>query len=133
VTVHALDPEGDADLTKRAVELFGRLGKVVSLPEGQIETATGLMSSAPAYMALVAEAQIDAGVRHGIPADVAAELVVATMGGTAALLEHRDNDTLAVRREVTSPGGITARGLAALERRGLRAAFLDAMDEVAGR
>jgi pyrroline-5-carboxylate reductase len=133
VTVHALDPEGDAALTARAVELFGRLGKVVSLPEGQIEAATGLMSSAPAYMALVAEAQIDAGVRHGIPADVAAELVVATMGGTAALIEHREHDTLAVRREVTSPGGITARGLAALERRGVRAAFLDAMDEVAGR
>jgi pyrroline-5-carboxylate reductase len=133
VTVHAHDPGGDAQLTERAKELFGRLGPVVTLPEAQMETATGLMSSAPAYMALVAEAQVDAGVRHGIPADVAAQLVVATMKGTATLLEHRGNDTLAVRREVTSPGGITARGLAALERRGLRAAFLEAMDEVADR
>ena len=133
VTVHAQDPDGDRELTDKAIELFGRLGPVVTLPESQMETATGLMSSAPAYMALVAEAQVDAGVRHGIPADVAARLVVATMKGTASLLEHRGNDTLAVRREVTSPGGITARGLAALEAHGLRAAFLEAMDQVADR
>ena len=50
------------------------------------------------------------------------------MAGTAALLETRDYDTLAVRREVTSPGGTTARGLAALERGGVRPAFQDAFD-----
>jgi pyrroline-5-carboxylate reductase len=72
-------------------------------------------------------------VRHGIPADVAQQLVVATMAGTAALIEHAEYDTLAVRRAVTSPGGITARGLEALEAGGLRAAFLDAMREVAQR
>jgi pyrroline-5-carboxylate reductase len=55
------------------------------------------------------------------------------MQGTAALLEHRAYDTLAVRREVTSPGGMTARGLEALEHHGLRAAFLSAMQEVADR
>lgn len=133
VTVHAQDPDPPAELTATALELFGRLGTVVTLPESQLNTALGLMSSAPAYMALVAEAQVDAGVRHGIPADVAARLVVATMKGTAELLEHRGNDTLAVRREVTSPGGITARGLAALEDAGLRAAFLKAMDQVTDR
>jgi pyrroline-5-carboxylate reductase len=52
------------------------------------------------------------------------------MGGTAALLERREGDTLAVRREVTSPGGSTARGLAALERGNLRTAFADALDAV---
>jgi pyrroline-5-carboxylate reductase len=133
VTVHAQDPDPPAELTSAALELFGRLGTVVTLPESQLTTALGLMSSAPAYMALVAEAQVDAGVRHGIPADVAARLVVATMKGTAELLEHRGNDTLAVRREVTSPGGITARGLAALEDAGVRAAFLKAMDKVTDR
>ena len=133
VTVHAHDPECPPALTERATELFGRLGTVVTIEERLMETATGLMSSAPAYVALVAEAQIDAGVRHGVPPDLAAQLVVGTLAGTAALLEHRGHDTLAVRRDVTSPGGITARGLAALERGGVRAAFLDAMDEVADR
>ncbi len=55
---------------------------------------------------------------------------MATLGGAAALLEARGCDTLAVRREVASPGGSTARGLAALERGGLRTAFQEAMDAV---
>ena len=93
----------------------------------------GLMSNAPAYVALIAEAQIDAGVRAGLPADVAGELVGANLAGTAALLQARNMDTLAVRRSVTSPGGSTARGLAALERAGLRAAFDDAMQAVLAR
>ena len=61
---------------------------------------------------------------------MAGRLVAETMAGTAALLAHRAHDTLTVRREVTSPGGSTARGLAALERAGVRAAFQDAMDAV---
>jgi pyrroline-5-carboxylate reductase len=81
-------------------------------------------------VALVAEAQVDAGVRRGIPAALGAELVVQTLAGTAELLRRRDNDTMALRREVASPGGRTARGLAALEQGGLRAAFSDAMDAV---
>jgi pyrroline-5-carboxylate reductase len=52
------------------------------------------------------------------------------MAGTAELLRRREYDTLAVRRAVTSPGGSTARGLDALERGGLRAAFSDAMDAI---
>ena len=133
VSVHAQDPDGDPELTQTALELFGRVGPVVTIAEAQMNAALGLMSSAPAYMALVAEAQIDAGVKHGIPADLAAQLAVATMKGTAALIEHRGHDTLAVRREVTSPGGITAKGLAALEEGGVRAAFLRAMDQVTDR
>ena len=84
----------------------------------------------PAYVALLAEAQVDAGVRHGLPADVAAEMVVQTFAGTAELIRSRDFDTLAVRRAVTSPGGSTARGLAALERANVRGAFHDALDAV---
>jgi pyrroline-5-carboxylate reductase len=61
---------------------------------------------------------------------LASELVAGTLAGTAALLAARDNDTLAVRREVTSPGGSTARGLDALERGGLRGAFQAASDAV---
>ena len=61
-----------------------------------------------------------------------AHTFVREMAGTAALLNARDGDTLAVRRAVTSPGGLTARGLAALERGGIRAAFDDAIDSVLG-
>jgi len=123
-------PELDSDLGRAVAELVAELGSLVRLPESQVDIGMGMMSNAPAYMALVAEAQIDAGVRAGLPADLAAQMVVQTMAGTAALLRHRNYDTLAVRREVTSPGGSTARGLDALERGGLRTAFSDALDAV---
>jgi pyrroline-5-carboxylate reductase len=120
----------DAAIDKQVRDLFAELGTLIVLPDALVDVAMGLMSCAPAYVALVAEAQIDAGVRRGVPAAQSAELVVQTLAGTAELLARRGNDTLAVRREVTSPGGVTARGLAALERGGLRAAFSDALDAV---
>ena len=126
----AADESQTPILDEQVRELFGELGTLVVLDDPLIDVAMGLMSNAPAYYALVAEAQVDAGVRRGIPARQASELVVQTMAGTAELLRRRDYDTLAVRRAVTSPGGSTARGLDALERGGLRAAFSDAMDAI---
>jgi pyrroline-5-carboxylate reductase len=111
-------------------ELFAQLGTLVVLDDALVDVAMGLMSCAPAYVAMVAEAQVDAGVRRGIPAAQGAELVVQTLAGTAELLRRRDYNTLAVRREVSSPGGLTARGVDALERAGLRRAFSDALDAV---
>lgn len=110
--------------------LFAELGTLVTVADGLVDAAMGLMSCAPAFLALVAEAQVDAGVRHGLAPGDAAAMVAGTMAGTAALLAARDNDTLGLRRSVTSPGGTTARGLDALERRGLRAAFSEALDAV---
>lgn len=126
--VAANDSVADPELEPQVLSLFGRLGTVVRIPDRLVDAATSINGVGPAYLALVAEAQIDAAVRHGVPATLANELVLKTIAGAAALLDHRGFDTLAVRREVTSPGGSTARGLAALERGGLRAAFQDAMD-----
>jgi pyrroline-5-carboxylate reductase len=128
--VQAAGPEQDAATDKAVSELFAELGTLVVLDDKLVDVAMGLMSCAPAYVALVAEAQIDAGVRKGIPAPQGAELVVQTLAGTAELLRRRGNDTMAIRREVASPGGVTARGLDALERGGIRAAFSDALDAV---
>jgi pyrroline-5-carboxylate reductase len=122
--------ERDGGIDAQVSELFAQLGTLVVLDDALVDVAMGLMSCGPAYVALVAEAQIDAGVRRGIPAAQGAELVVQTLAGTAELLRRRGNDTVAVRREVASPGGVTARGLDALERAGLRAAFSDALDAV---
>ncbi len=133
--VQAADPEAAAEgpearLGAEVAALFAELGTLVVLDDALVDVAMGLMSCAPAYVALVAEAQVDAGVRRGIPAAQGAELVVQTLAGTAELLRRRGYDTVAVRREVTSPGGLTARGLDALERGGVRAAFSDALDAV---
>ncbi len=120
----------DAGVQRDVLELFGRLGRVVEVEERLMMVAMGAMSCGPAYQALLAEAQVDAAVRHGLQPGLASELVVGTMAGTATLLTARGYDTLRVRREVTSPGGSTARGLDALERGGVRAAFQMAMDRV---
>jgi pyrroline-5-carboxylate reductase len=120
----------DAAVEARVLELFGRLGRVVTVPERLMGAATAVCGVGPAYQALLAEAQVDAAVRKGLGARLASELVTATMSGSAALIEAKDHDTLAVRREVTSPGGSTARGLDALERGGVRRAFQDAIEAV---
>jgi pyrroline-5-carboxylate reductase len=127
--VQAADSSSDP-LDAAVAELFAELGTLVVLEDRLVDVAMGLMSCGPAYVALVAEAQVDAGVRKGIPAAQGAQLVVQTLAGTAELLRRRNYDTVAVRREVTSPGGLTARGIDALERGGLRAAFSDALDAV---
>jgi pyrroline-5-carboxylate reductase len=126
----AADAEQDAELDAAVRELLAELGTLVVLDDGIVDVAMGLMSNAPAYYALVVEAQVDAGVRHGLTPEQAARLVVQTMAGTAELLRRQDFDTLAVRRAVTSPGGSTARGLDALERGGLRVAFSAALDAI---
>jgi pyrroline-5-carboxylate reductase len=132
VVCYAAEREVDEQVEAQVLELFGRLGTVVRVPERLIDAASAVMGVGPAYQALLAEAQVDAAVRHGIAPGLAGRLVADTMAGTAALLHKRDYDTLAVRREVTSPGGTTARGLAALERAGVRPAFQEAFDAVVG-
>jgi pyrroline-5-carboxylate reductase len=122
--------EDSAGMDAEVAALFAELGTLVVLDDSLVDVAMGLMSCGPAYVSLVAEAQVDAGVRRGIPAAQGAELVVQTLAGTAELLRQRGYDTLAIRREVSSPGGLTARGVDALERGGIRRAFSDALDAV---
>jgi pyrroline-5-carboxylate reductase len=124
VLVVPQDDDDDAEV----LGLLSQLGTVVRIPESLMAVAGAISGVGPAYVALVAEAWADAAVRAGMPAPTAAQLVSGTLAGAAALLER--SDTLSVRRAVTSPGGTTARGLAALEREGLRRAFAAAMDDV---
>ncbi|MGZ4201340.1 MAG: pyrroline-5-carboxylate reductase [Thermoleophilaceae bacterium] len=112
------------------LELFGRVGPVVTIAEPLIEPAMAVMSCGPAFFALVVEALVDAGVRHGLQPSDASLMAVETMAGTAGVLRANELDTARLRRRVTSPGGSTARGLEALERGGLRAAFHDAVTAV---
>jgi pyrroline-5-carboxylate reductase len=92
-----------------------------------LDAVTGLSGSGPAYVFLVAEAMIEAGVLVGLARDVATELVVQTLLGSATLLAQDPSGPEALRAAVTSPGGTTAAGLRELEAHGLRAAILDAV------
>ena len=112
------------------IELFERVGRVFVLPEAQMALATATIGVMPAYIALIAEAAIDASVCYGLGLNAATDMFLETLAGTAELLLAKDGNTLAVRREVASPGESTVRGLAALERNGIRTAFNDAMSDV---
>lgn len=118
----------ESDAHDDLAALLERVATVVRVPERLLDVATAVMGVGPAYVALFVEAQVDAAVRLGMPPHLAVELATASTEGSAALLAARGFDTLALRRAVTSPGGVTARGLAALEEGGLRAAFQAAAD-----
>jgi pyrroline-5-carboxylate reductase len=114
-----------------AETLLGAVGRTVRVPEAQQDAATALSGSGPAYLFLVAEAMIEAGVALGLPRPVATQLVSATVDGAGGLLTD-DTDGPAhpglLREAVTSPGGTTAAALRVLEAHGLRAAFADAVE-----
>jgi pyrroline-5-carboxylate reductase len=110
-----------------AEEILSAVGTVVRVSEPLLDAVTGLSGSGPAYVFLVAEALVEAGVLVGLPRPVAAELAVQTLLGSARLLAEGDDGPEALRAAVTSPGGTTAAGLRALEQAGVRAAFLDAV------
>jgi pyrroline-5-carboxylate reductase len=117
---------GEEDLAW-AEEVLGAVGVVVRVPESLLDAVTGLSGSGPAYVFLVAEALIDAGVLVGLPRDLSATLTVQTLLGAARLLAESGDGPEALRAAVTSPGGTTAAGLRALESAGVRSALLDAV------
>jgi pyrroline-5-carboxylate reductase len=109
-----------------AERILAGVGTVVRVDEHQLDAVTGLTGSGPAYVFLVAEALIDAGVDVGLPADDVAAMVSQLLVGASALLAQ-GGDPAALRRMVTSPNGTTAAGVAVLEQHAVRAAFVDAV------
>jgi len=114
----------DMEWARRVLEA---VGTVVELPEPALDAVTGLSGSGPAYVFLLAEALIDAGVLVGLARPVARELAVGTLLGAARLLDETGEEPSALRAAVTSPGGTTATGLRALEAAGFRNAVLEAV------
>jgi pyrroline-5-carboxylate reductase len=107
--------------------ILGAVGAVVRVPEKLLDAVTGLSGSGPAYVFLVVEALVEAGVLVGLPRDVSERLTIQTLLGSARLLAETGQTAPALRAAVTSPGGTTAAGLRALERAGVRAAFMEAV------
>jgi pyrroline-5-carboxylate reductase len=117
-------PAHDEDI-QWAEEILSALGSVVRVSEDPMDAVTGLSGSGPAYVALVAEALIDAGVHSGLPLEVARALAISTVQGTAGLLDEYEPHDL--REMVTTPAGTTAAGLRELEEHGVRSAFISAV------
>ncbi len=113
--------------------LLETVGVVVRVAESDLDAVTGLSGSGPAYVFLMAEALVEAGVLNGLTRDVAGVLAAQTLLGAATLLTASDRDPAALRADVTSPGGTTAAGLQVLEDRGVRAALLRCVSVAAER
>ena len=113
VLCHAPAHEMPAELLDELLELLAVLGDVVEMNEDELDAAMAIMSSSPAYIALVAEALARGGEREGLDPAVAGELVAGALAGTAGLLRKRDPAT--IRDAVAPPGGATEAGLAKLE------------------
>jgi len=114
---------GSGEAAETVEKLFSRIGQVVKMDDRLVSAATAISASSPAFMSVVVEALVDAGVNHGIPAEISSSLVIEMLIGTAALLKENGADTLALRRAVAFPGGSTARGLAAIDQSDLRGAL----------
>jgi pyrroline-5-carboxylate reductase len=121
---------GDLDV---AMELFNAVGRVVVLDESAMDAVTGLSGSGPAYVALVIEALADGGVNMGLDRATALALATQTVIGAARLLQQTGLHPGALKDMVSSPGGTTIAGVAALEAGGLRAALMSAVERATTR
>jgi len=118
---------GDLEFKEQAMEILSTIGKAIWLnSEKELDIATGLGGSAPAWLAIVAEALADGAVNLGLPRDKSYEYLGALFEGVGSVL----NDTHPAKFKdiVTSPGGTTAAGLYTLEEKAVRSAFIKAME-----
>jgi pyrroline-5-carboxylate reductase len=113
---------------RRVEELLSPVGRVVRVPESQLDAVTALSGSGPAYICYLVDAMIEAGVLLGVPRELAADLVVQTALGSARMLRDTGDHPALLREAVTSPAGTTAAALRELDRHAVRAALLDAVE-----
>jgi pyrroline-5-carboxylate reductase len=127
MTALSAGSSADADDMAWARSIAEAVGVVVEVPEHQLDAVTGLSGSGPAYLYVVAEALIDAGVLNGLPRPVAEQLTRQLLLGAGQLLASSSEGPAELRAAVTSPGGTTAAGVRELEKRAVRSAFLEAV------
>ena len=130
-TVWASTPEVTPALRERARAILGAMGMELEVTdEGYVEIATGLTGPTPAFLFLIIEALVEAGVSLGFQRDAALALTLQTIEGSVALMKQTGEHAAVLRGQVTSPGGATAAGVYVLEKAGLRATISDAVHAV---
>lgn len=123
----------DEEQLAAAQALLSPSGKVLAVPESQLDAVTAISGSGPAYIFYVVEAMVEAGVLLGITRATATELVVQTLYGAATMLTETGEHPTLLRERVSSPGGTTVAALRQLDDHKVRAAFVTAMEAAAKR
>lgn len=113
---------------RRTEDLLRPVGKVLRIPESQQDAATALSGSGPAYVYFLVESMVDAGILLGMSRASALEMVKQAVFGAATMLRESGEHPVILREAVTSPGGTTINAIRELERHGVRAAFLAAIE-----
>jgi len=113
---------------RRTEDLLRPVGKVLRIPESQQDAATALSGSGPAYVYFLVESMVDAGILLGMSRASALEMVKQAVFGAATMLRESGEHPVILREAVTSPGGTTISAIRELERHGVRAAFLAAIE-----
>ena len=121
-------PHATEEHLRRAEELLRPVGKVLRIPESQQDAATALSGSGPAYVYFLVEAMVDAGILLGMPRASALEMVKQAVFGAATMLRDSGEHPVLLREAVTSPGGTTINAIRELEKHGVRAAVLAAIE-----
>jgi pyrroline-5-carboxylate reductase len=124
----ALGAHAGKDEQEAAEVLFSALGRVITLKESELDAVTGISGCGPAYMAIIIEALADGGVKMGLSRQVALELAVQTMIGTARMVQVTGEHPAAVKDRVCSPGGSTISGVHVLEKACIRGLLIDAVE-----
>ncbi|MGE5289295.1 MAG: pyrroline-5-carboxylate reductase [Micromonosporaceae bacterium] len=113
---------------RRTEDLLRPVGKVLRIPESLQDAATALSGSGPAYVYYLVEAMVDAGILLGMPRAMALEMVIQAVSGAATMLRESGEHPVLLREAVTSPAGTTIAAIRELEKHGVRAAFLAAIE-----
>ncbi|HEY0509020.1 MAG TPA: pyrroline-5-carboxylate reductase [Blastococcus sp.] len=111
-----------------AEALLAAVGQVRRVPESQQDAVTALSGSGPAYFFYLVEAMVDAGILLGLPRALAADLIVQTALGAAVMMRDSGEHPVQLREAVSSPGGTTIAAVRELERHGVRAALMAAIE-----
>jgi len=112
-----------------AVKLvLGRLGEAIELPESQLDAVTALSGSGPAYIAILIDALVTAGLKVGLPRDTAFRLATQTLVGTSKLLRETGMGVTELRDAVTTPAGTTIAGIYELEKGSFRTSVINAVE-----
>ena len=127
-TAYSLGPNLTPQDQETVRFLLGTLGEALELPESQLDAVTALSGSGPAYIAILIDALVTAGLKVGLPRDTAFRLATQTLVGTSKLLRETGMSVTDLRDAVTTPAGTTIAGIYELEKGSFRTSVINAVE-----